>query len=218
VITTEKLTVAYGRTLALDALDLVITEGVTGLFGPNASGKSTLLRALAGLLPPTRGRVLLDGREVRASDEGFRRKVGYVGHESGLYGRLSVRENLELWARLYGAPAARVDDLLAQIDLGPRAGTRVDHLSAGFKRRAAVARALVHEPELLLLDEPYANLDDDASGLISAAVTAWRRPGRVAVIATHGAKKVRAFADARVVLIRGRVAGHLTPEMLTTKS
>lgn len=218
MITAEKLTIAYGRTLALDAIDLIITEGVTGLFGPNASGKSTLLRVLAGLLPPTHGRVLLDGREVHTSDEDFRRRVGYVGHDSGLYGRLSIRENLDLWARLYGAHGSRVDDVITQIDLSGHATVRVDELSAGFKRRAAVARALVHEPDVLLLDEPYANLDDDASELISGAVKTWRRPGRIAVIATHGAKKVRAFADARIVLQRGRVVGHLTPEMLAARA
>lgn len=218
MIQIEGLTVAYGRTVALTTLDLVITEGVTGLFGPNAAGKSTLLRVLAGLLRPTRGRVMLDGRPVNASDEDFRRRIGYVGHDSGLYARLSVRENLALFSSLYGIGEERIDDLVGRLDLQAYSGVHVEELSAGLKRRAAVARGLVHEPDVLLLDEPYANLDDDASELVSSAVKAWRRPGRIAVIATHGAKKVRAFADARIVLQRGRLASHLTAEMLETRA
>lgn len=218
MIQIDGLTVAYGRTIALTSLDLVIAEGVTGLFGPNAAGKSTLLRVLAGLLRPTRGRVMLDGGPVDASDENFRRRIGYVGHDSGLYGRLSVRENLALFSSLYRIGEGRVDELLARLDLHPYASVRVEELSAGLKRRAAVARGLLHEPDVLLLDEPYANLDDDASDLVSSAVKAWRRPGRIAVIATHGAKKVRAFADARIVLQRGRLASHLTPEMLEARA
>jgi heme exporter protein A len=218
LIQIDGLTVAYGRTIALTTLDLVISEGVTGLFGPNAAGKSTLLRVLAGLLRPTRGRVMLNGRPVDTSDENFRRRIGYVGHDSGLYGRLSVRENLALFSSLYGTGEGQVDELIGRLDLHPYSGVRVEELSAGLKRRAAVARGLLHEPDVLLLDEPYANLDDDASELVSSAVKAWRRPSRIAVIATHGAKKVRAFADARIVLQRGRLASHLTPEMLEARA
>lgn len=197
------LTVVYGRTRALDSVTLTLHDGVTGLFGPNGAGKSTLLRVLAGLLRPTAGRVTYDGAELSATDESFRARVGYAGHAPGLYGRLTVRENLELFARLHGAPAANVDDVLARLGLEGLAATRVHELSAGFTRRAAVARALVHEPDLLLLDEPYANLDDDAAELLSETVVAWRQPGRCAVIATHGAKRVKAFADASLILKRG---------------
>ncbi|MFN2488612.1 MAG: heme ABC exporter ATP-binding protein CcmA [Actinomycetota bacterium] len=202
----EQLTISFGRTVALDALDLAIRPGVTGVFGPNGSGKSTLLRAVAGLLRPTRGRVAFNERTITAADERFRRLVGYAGHDSGLYGRLSLRENLTLFARLHGAPGRRSDEVIAQLGLDEHAGKLVGDLSAGLKRRAAVARALLHEPDLLLLDEPYANLDDDAAALVSAAIQGWGAPGRTALIATHGAKNLKRWVDAGIILQRGRVS------------
>jgi heme ABC exporter ATP-binding subunit CcmA len=206
VIRVENVSVAFGRTLALDALDAELGPGVVGLFGPNGSGKSTLLRVVAGLLAPVRGRVLVAGKPARAADEGFRRTVAYVGHASGLYGRLTLHENLTLFATMYGVARTRVDEAVDALGLGEHAGAPVDALSAGLKRRAAVARALLHEPALLLLDEPYANLDDHAAEIVSGAIRAWRAPGRTAVIATHGAKKVKGWADAGVVLQRGRIS------------
>jgi heme ABC exporter ATP-binding subunit CcmA len=206
LIVAEGLTVAFGRTVALASIDLAIPPGVVGVFGPNGSGKSTLLRVVAGLLAPARGRIEWRGAPVTARDERFRRTVGYAGHEAGLYGRLSVRENLDLFATLHGAPADRVGSLLDATGLGEVASTAVADLSAGLRRRAAVARALVPDPELLLLDEPYAHLDEDAGDAVSEAIRRWRAPGRTALIATHGAKKLKAWADAGLVLQRGRVA------------
>jgi heme ABC exporter ATP-binding subunit CcmA len=205
MITIRGLRVVFGRTVALDSIDVDLAPGVTGLFGQNASGKSTLLRVLAGLLTPDAGSVAIQGRAIDARDEDSLRRIGYVGHESGLYGRLTVRENLELFARLYGTDSERVGLLLDALGLNEREAVSVRELSAGFKRRASVARALMHEPELLLLDEPYANLDDDAAALVSSAVQEWRGAERIAVIATHGAKIVKAFADGGVILKRGRV-------------
>lgn len=202
MIAAESLSVVFGSTVAIDDLNVEIGPGVTGLFGPNGSGKSTLLRVVAGLLRPTSGRVTIDG----VPDPGrIRWIVGYAGHNSGLYRDLTVRENLSLFARLYGVPDERVGSVAGALGIEMHANTRVADLSAGFVRRAAVARAILHEPAVLLLDEPYANLDDDAAELLSDAVKAWRAPGRSAVIATHGAKKVKRFADAGVILRDGRV-------------
>jgi heme ABC exporter ATP-binding subunit CcmA len=208
LIAVDDLRVVFGRTVALDAIDVELGPGIVGLFGPNASGKSTFLRVVAGLLAPARGDIRVAGVVPRASDESFRRQIGYVGHLSGLYEWLTVEENLHLFAQLYGAAAERVVHGIDSLQLGLFAAAPVGSLSAGTKRRVAVARALLHEPRVLLLDEPYANLDDDAAELVSAAVTAWRAPDRIAVIATHGAKRVRAFADSGIVLQRGRLARH----------
>ena len=207
MITIDNLRVTFGRTVALDGVAAVLEPGIVGLFGPNASGKSTLLRVIAGLLEPDRGEIRLGGMVPRSSDESFRRRVGYAGHAAGLYGRLTVEENLALFATLHGA-ADRVPAVLESLDLTAFASTPALSLSAGTKRRAAVARALVHEPEVLLLDEPYANLDDDAAECVSAAVQSWWSPDRIAIIATHGAKRVRAFADGGLVLQRGKLARH----------
>lgn len=204
MIEVRGLRVAYGKTLALDALDLDIRPGVTGLFGQNGAGKSTLLRVLAGLLRPTTGSATVNGEPLTRPDEDLRRAIGYAGHDTGLYKHLTVAENLALFARLYGAPSERIDHVIASVSLDDRRATRVGNLSAGLKRRAAVARALLHDPTLLLLDEPYANLDDEAAELVSNAIKRWRGLGKYAVIATHGAKRVKPFADASLILQRGR--------------
>lgn len=208
MIRLDDVRVLYGRTLALDSVDLDLRDGIVGLFGPNGSGKSTLLKVVAGLVRPARGTAYADGVPIRLADEAWRKIVGYAGHEPGLYARLTVRENVELFARLYDAPAARVDAVLEQVGLSDRATARVDALSAGLKRRVSVARALVHDPRVLLLDEPYANLDDDAAAMVSDALVGWRRPGRIALVATHGAKRLKAFADSGIVLKDARVVSH----------
>jgi heme ABC exporter ATP-binding subunit CcmA len=204
------ITVAFGRTLALDSVDVSFDDGITGLFGQNASGKSTLLRVIAGLLTPTSGEVLVDGRPLDVREEEFRRDIGFAGHASGLYADLTTRENIELFARLYGTANDAVDRVLAALGLEAAANTRVGALSAGTKRRAAVARALVHEPRLLLLDEPYANLDEESSDLVTDAIREWEAEGRIGVVASHGAKRVKAYASAGLVLGRGRVSTHGT--------
>lgn len=196
----------YARTIALDRVDLVIPPGITGLYGPNGSGKSTLLRVIAGLHRPARGQVTFDGVVRHASGEGLRRRIAYAGHEAGLYARLSVKENLILFASLWGADARRVPDVLEKVGLSDRSRSRVDELSAGLKKRASIARALVQGSDILLLDEPFASLDDDAADLVTEAIRTWWSPGRCAVIATHGAKRLKSFADGSVVLRRGLVA------------
>ena len=206
MIELEDVRAVYARTIALDKVRLSIGPGITGLYGPNGSGKSTLLRVIAGLHRPTQGRVLFDGSDRGPSDENIRRRIGYAGHDAGLYARLSVEENLSLFAALWGADRRRVPLVLEQVGLADRARSRIDELSAGLKKRASVARALVHEPDILLLDEPFATLDDEAADLVTEAIKAWRGPGRCAVIATHGAKRLKSFADASVVLRRGSVA------------
>ena len=215
MITIEQVTVIFGKTLALDEVTTRIPTGITGVFGPNGSGKSTLLKAIAGVLKPSEGRIEIDGSDRR--DETSRRRIGYAGHGSGLYGRLSLRENLELFASLSGSSIERADELITTLGLTEFANRPVKELSAGSKRRAAVARALVHDPDVLLLDEPYANVDDEASGSISAAIEAWKREGKTGLIATHGAKKVKGYADGGLILQRGRVirSGRYTSEGFT---
>lgn len=203
-VSIENLTIVFGRTLALDEVDIQIDTGVTGVFGPNGSGKSTLLKVIAGLLKPTTGHVTIYGSNG-SRDEETRRRIGYAGHGSGLYGRLTLVENLELFASLYGSDAARAERLIEELDLGDFRTRPVADLSAGSKRRAAVARALIHDPDLLLLDEPYANVDDEASESISRAIAAWKTDDKTALIATHGAKKVKAYADGGIILRRGRL-------------
>ncbi len=217
MIAVEGVTVAFGRTVALDSITVAMPDGVIGVFGPNGSGKSTFLRAVAGLVKPTSGTISMDGVSVDHRSEAVRRQIGYAGHNSGLYARLSVYENLTLFGSLYGAPLARAGEMIDTLDLGSHANKPAGELSAGLKRRAAVARAMLHEPRILLLDEPYANVDDDAGDRITEAVKSWRAPGRIGMIATHGAKRVKPFADAGLILQRGALSrfGTYTSEGFT---
>jgi heme exporter protein A len=206
LIELENLTVRYGRTIALHGIDLKLEPGVVGVFGQNGSGKSTLLRTIAGLLRPATGSVTFQGRPVTSADEGWRRRIGYAGHQPGLYEELSVRENLELFARLNSAESGSVNQTIDAVGLKDRADDRVSSLSAGLQRRVGVARAIVHRPQVLLLDEPYANLDEDAAERITAIVRSWSTGDRLALVATHGAKRLKAFADRGLVLSQGVVA------------
>jgi heme exporter protein A len=145
---------------------------------------------------------------VSASSEDWRRLVGYAGHQPGLYPRLSVIENLNLFSRMYGADLERGPQLLQTLGVADWADTPVSDLSAGLLRRVAVARAMVHDPDVLLLDEPYANLDDDASERVTKTITGWWRDGKIGVIATHGAKRLKPYVEASLVLRRGELASH----------
>lgn len=208
MIAIERVDVVFGHTVALDCVDVTLEPGITGLFGPNGSGKSTLLRVLAGLLAPSSGRAVIGGLPCHPPAPETRAITGYSGHSTGLYPDLTVAENLDLFAGLTGAGPERPAHVLDVLGLAGNAGERVRTLSAGLKRRVAVARALLHDPEVLLLDEPYANVDDDAAELISAAIVSWCRPGRTGVVATHGAKRVRPYATTSLVLRRGALAAH----------
>lgn len=203
----------YGRTIALDHVTLSIGPGITGLYGPNGSGKSTLLRVIAGLMRPARGSIAFNGVARHPADEVLRRRIAYAGHAAGLYGRLTVEENLKLFAQLWDAPLKNIEVVLEGVGLADRSRSRVDELSAGLKRRATVARAIACDPDILLLDEPFATLDDQAADMVVSAIRAWARPGRCAIIATHGAKRLKSFADASIVLRRGLVASDRQREM-----
>jgi heme ABC exporter ATP-binding subunit CcmA len=208
MIEIRDLDVVFGRTIALRSVGCSLKPGLTGLFGQNGSGKSTLLRVLTGLLRPTRGSVVYNGTKVSAAEEEWRRIVGYAGHEPGLYPRLSVIENLDLFGRMYGADPDRGPLLLEGLNIAEWSNTPVSDLSAGLRRRVAVARAVVHDPQVLLLDEPYANLDDDAADAVSATLTDWWKPGRLGIVASHGAKRVKAYAHASLILKRGELISH----------
>lgn len=197
----------FGRERVLRGLSLdVPSGGGLAVFGPNGSGKSTLLRVLAGLLRPARGTVLVGGEDLFAVP-GARRRLGYVGHEPMLYGGLTLRENLDLYAALYGLTAARsrIDAVCALLDLTRYRETPVGRLSRGLSQRAAVARAIVHAPAVLLLDEPFAGLDPDAATRLAAHLDGFRRGGGAVVLATHQPAEALRTADEARALAGGRL-------------
>jgi heme exporter protein A len=175
----EGLTRHYGEREALSGVSLTVNEGQTlVVFGPNGAGKTTLLRVLATLLRPHAGKVSVLGSQLPDEAWAVRGRVGLLGHEPLLYRELTARENLRFHARLYGVDDARVQELLEALAMSTRAGEPLRTLSRGMVQRVAVARAVLHDPELLLLDEPYANLDPAAVELVAPLLAARADPSR----------------------------------------
>jgi heme exporter protein A len=165
------------------------------VLGPNGAGKTTLLRILATLLRPSAGEVEVLGACLPREAYRARGRIGYLGHSPLLYRELSVRENLIFNARLHGIerPGARIDELLERAGLGRRGDERIRNLSAGMLQRAAACRTLLHEPELLLLDEPRSHLDLAGAEIVEAMLGA--RPGRTRVVVSHEVERGLAEAD-----------------------
>ncbi|MCP9490388.1 MAG: heme ABC exporter ATP-binding protein CcmA [Solirubrobacteraceae bacterium MAG38_C4-C5] len=195
----------YGERPALQDVTLKLEHGATlVVFGPNGAGKTTLLRVLAGLLRPHAGDVRVLG--ARLPDEGWRARgrVGLLTHEPLLYRELSARENLRFHARLHGVAPQRVDEVLEAVALRVRADDPIAELSRGMVQRAAVARAILHDPALLLLDEPLANLDPAAAAVLEPLIG--RSSGRTRVVTSHDPAGGLAEGDVALGLRGGRVA------------
>ena len=167
----EDLGRAYGERTALAGVTLTLEPGRTlAVFGANGAGKTTLLRILATLLKPHAGRARVLGRDLPADGWAVRGRIGLLAHDPLLYRELSARENLRFHARLHGVDEARVETLLDQVGLRARADEPVRTLSRGMAQRVAICRAALHEPELLLLDEPLANLDPGAAEAVEPLI------------------------------------------------
>ena len=208
----ERLTVRgvsrhYGRQRALSRVSLAAGAGeIIGLLGPNGAGKSTLLGVLATLVAPSRGRVLYGGQPARELGAALRRRLGYLSHDLQLYPELTAGENLDFFARLYGdgEPGKSVAAALARARLTDRADDRVVGFSRGMRQRLALERALLHEPRLVLLDEPFTGLDERSVGDFVARLRELRAGGRIVLLATHDLDIVDGLLDRAVVLRRGR--------------
>jgi heme exporter protein A len=196
---------AYGERVALREVSFALPAGATvAVFGANGAGKTTLLRILAGLLRPHAGRAAVLGAELPREAYRARGRIGLVGHEPMLYRDLTVHENLRFHARLHRVALARVDELVEQVGLAARADDPVRTLSRGMTQRAAICRAVLHEPELLLLDEPLANLDPGGADAVAPLIGRGAGPARVLI--SHDAEQGLAEADHVLGLRAGRQA------------
>jgi heme exporter protein A len=205
------LTRRFGAVPALSGVSLAVEAGqAIALFGPNGAGKTTLLRILALGLRPSSGTVRVLGLEPRLRGPEIRRRIGTIAHASLLYDDLTARQNLEFWARMYGAtePARRVPEVLEAVGLASRADDPVGTLSRGLQQRASLARALVHDPAIVLLDEPFTGLDPHGARALCGTLSALRRSGRTVVLATHDLRQGLELSDRWILLVRGRVAAH----------
>jgi ABC-type multidrug transport system ATPase subunit len=210
----RSVTVTFGDLVALRGVDLVVRDNErVALLGPNGAGKSTLLRALAGLVAVDAGSVWIGGGRLDRRATAARSLIGFLGHQSYLYPELSAQENLHLYARLYAIPCRRdrIDEVLDMVRLSARRHQRVSTLSRGMIQRLAIARATLHEPRLLLLDEPDAGLDEQALDMLErvlATTDGSVRP-RAAVLTTHVLEHACRYAERIVILNRGRVVDDL---------
>ena len=192
----------FGERVALENVSLALPRGATlAVLGRNGAGKSTLLRVLATLLRPHQGNVTLLSEPLPNRAFAVRAKLGLLAHEPLLYRDLSGRENLLYHARLHRRPAARVDGLLDAVAMRPRADEPIRTLSRGMVQRLAICRAILHDPELLLLDEPRANLDPAASALTEPLIG--KSSGKTRVITSHDPQQALAEADLALGLNQG---------------
>jgi len=200
----------FGETVALAGISFAVTAGeVVGLLGHNGAGKTTTIRLLLGLLTPHGGTVRVFGMEPVVDGERVRARTGVVGESPGLDERLTARELLQVFADLYDVPPAlqrtRIPELLEQFGLAEVADRRVGTFSAGMRQRLALARCLLHDPELLLLDEPTTALDPVAAHQVRELIAERRREGRTILLATHNLDEAERLCDRVIILERGRV-------------
>jgi heme exporter protein A len=205
----EGLRRSFGGVPVLAGVDLALDAGeALVLLGPNGAGKTTLLRVLALLLRPGGGRLAIFGEDALAAPPALRRRIGYVGHESLCYPDLTAGENLAFYARLFDVPEApaRIAELIAWAGLEAAARRPVRVYSRGMGQRLALARALLHRPDLLLLDEPFAGLDPDGVAALQERLAALRAAGHAIVLTTHDLERAAPIATRLAILHRGRIA------------
>jgi heme exporter protein A len=207
-VKTEAVVKNFGETAVLRGLDLSLPPGeVTVLLGTNGAGKSTLLRILAMLTQVDSGSVSIYGVDAASNGPAVRAVTGSVLHSPMLYADMTIRENLMFFAEMYRLE--NIDDLIAQttskVGIEPRIDNRVRTLSHGFQKRAALARALMHDPQLLLLDEPESGLDTQSVGRLDRIIDDYRSAGRTVVMTTHIVEHALEIADRAIVLVNGLV-------------
>jgi heme exporter protein A len=180
------------------------------VFGPNGAGKTTLLRVLSGGLRPSEGSVYLRGEKLHAGDPEWHRRIGVLSHQSFLYGHLTVAENLHFYGKLFGLEdlSDRVPQRLDHVGLGHRADSRVRTLSRGMRQRLALARTLLHDPEFVLLDEPYTGLDAYAAAVLREALASLKDGRRTVILVTHNITQGLELADSVAIQVQGRFVFH----------
>jgi len=210
-VETRGLWRSFGPRVALRDISLALSSGeILALFGPNGAGKTTLLRILATLLRPSRGQVLLAGQDPSSRKQRIaaRHHIGFLAHQPMLYDRLTAFENLFFYARMYGIPSPRdrCRLLLSDIGLSGREEDVVSDYSRGMQQRLAIARALVHDPDLLLLDEPFSGLDPQAATFLVDLLRSLAARGKAVVFTSHDLGRGLALCHRAVILTRGALA------------
>ena len=214
-IEAENLTRTFNGLRAVDNITFTVEEGeIFGFLGPNGAGKTTTIRLLTGQLRPTQGRARVAGCDVVGERQRLKPQIGVVFEHQNLYERLSGRENLAFSARLYDVDGQRVDKVLAQVDLQERANDPVKHYSNGMKQRLLIARALLHNPRVLFLDEPTKGLDPTVARQVRSLVDSLASQGMTVFLTTHYMEEADQLCQRVAFLNRGRIVALDTPERL----
>ncbi len=198
----------FGDLQALKSVSLRVAPGDSILlYGPNGAGKTTLLRVLSTLARPSKGKVLLNGEDVHSNPVAAKSAIGFVTHTTFLYGELTVRENLEFAGKLFGLTSIdkRLADVLDTFHLRERAGTMVRELSRGYQQRVSLARAFLHDPQFLLLDEPFTGLDAASAESLQGLMRRLEGQGKALIFSTHDFEQGKAIARRLVALENGKV-------------
>ncbi len=217
VVEVRKLVKRFGSRTVLRGLDLTLQPGeFVALLGPNGAGKTTLLRILATLLRPTQGYVAIYGHRLPHEAQAARRHLGVLSHQPLLYGDLSAEQNLRFYGRLYQVPNldARIAELLRLVGLYRRRHDLVRTFSRGMQQRLAIARALIHDPHVLLLDEPYTGLDQDAAQRLDDLLRTIAAQGRTILMTSHDLHRILELAQRFLVLTRGRIVASADREAI----
>jgi len=207
-IEVEALSKSFGNNRALSDIDLKVGRGehVT-VFGPNGAGKTTLVRILSTLSKPSTGMVRMDGEDIRSDPAKIRRRIGMVSHETFLYDDLTVYENLKFYGKMYGIPSLEehIHEVVSQVKLESRLYDRVGILSHGMQQRVSIARAMIHSPSVMFLDEPEVGLDPRAVIMLRDVLESINTPERTVVMTTHNLKQGLEMGDRVVILNRGKI-------------
>lgn len=212
------LTKSFGERPALRGIDLAVSEGeCLAVFGPNGAGKTTLIRVLATLSRPTSGSVRIGGFDLKSGGPAIRRRIGVIGHQPLLYENLTVHENLSFYAAMFDVPERekRIAEVLALVGLEDRRGDRVGALSRGTQQRLAIARAILHDPPILLLDEPETGLDRRAGAIFSDLLRMLASGRRSVIWTTHRLDLGIELATRVIILHRGRIVFEAAARSLT---
>lgn len=207
-IEARNLTKVFGRLRALGQIDLQVAKGeFLTIVGPNGAGKTTLIRCLAGLTKPSAGQVLLMGQDLRTGSGYLRRHIGFVSHQTLLYDELTAAENLRFYGRMYDVCRleSRVGEMLSFVGLKHRLDDPVRTFSRGMKQRLSLARALLHDPPIMLLDEPYSGLDEQAADTLRGLLRQMSETGKTTIMATHNVSRGLDRGRRLAILVEGRL-------------
>jgi sodium transport system ATP-binding protein len=223
MIKVSNLHKSFGKVKAVRGISFEVRDGeITGLLGPNGAGKTTTLRMLYSLLPPDEGEIRIDGLDPTKNAMEIKRTLGVVPDSRGLYTRMSARENIAYYGKLHGMTAkdisSRIDDLVDTLDMSDFIERRTEGFSQGQRVKVAIARAMVHKPQTVLLDEPSNGLDVMSTRALRRYIISLKDAGHSIVLSTHIMQEVAALCDRIIIIASGQIAADGSAEELLEKS